>query len=110
MDFLVILLAVVGVAAVLYRAGRSALWSLWRGVDAYLKGEVAEQHARRGDLTGMADAKKRHALARQRRWIAAGRLGVWVALLIVPVFTSWTAALYASYSVLWLLPGGRTRA
>jgi hypothetical protein len=100
----VILLAVLGVAAVLLRLVRAALWALRGGVDAFLAGDVAETRAQRGDLTGLADAEAEREVARRRRMIAAGSLFLWGGLLIVPPLTPWPAMLYASYSLLWLLP------
>jgi len=101
---LVYLLAALGISAVLLRAGRAAFLLLWRGVDAYMTGETRQVRARRGDITGMADAARAHAVARRRRAGAIARLAFWIALLAVPPFTPWTAALYATYAALWLLP------
>jgi hypothetical protein len=107
--FLITVLAFAGVLAVLYRAARTMLRLLRRGVDALVAGEMAELRAQRGDLTGMADAAGAREVARRRRFLALAMLCFWVLLLIVPPLTPWPGLLYALYSVLWLVPHGRPR-
>jgi hypothetical protein len=100
----VILLAVFGFAAAAVRMVRAALWALHGGVEGFLARDAAATRARRGDLTGLADAEAQRALARRRRMLALGAASLWAGLLLVPPLTPWPTALYASYSLLWLLP------
>src|SRR5690606_31540151 len=57
MEAALIILAVLGFVAALVRFIRAAFGALRHGVDAYLAGEAVEARARRGDLTGMAEAQ-----------------------------------------------------
>jgi hypothetical protein len=97
-------LAVFGVLAVLFQAGR-AMFSLLRGgVDMFLARDLHEVRAQRGDLTGMQEANALRRTGRQRRAIAAARLSFWIGLLIIPNFTPWPAQMCAAYCVFWLFP------
>jgi hypothetical protein len=100
----VVILAVLGIAAAVVRMVRAALWALHGGIDAFLARDTAAVRARRGDLTGLADAETQRQLARRRRIRALGAASFWAGLLLVPPLTPWPTALYASYSLLWLLP------
>ncbi|CAN5710601.1 hypothetical protein BH23GEM10_BH23GEM10_11500 [soil metagenome] len=102
------LVAVAGFAAVALRAVGALLLVVRFAVDAFLARDLADARARRGDLTGVSDAAGARALARRRRLAAVGALCTWGSLLIVPPLTSWPTLLYASYSLLWLLPRRRT--
>lgn len=107
MNFLVSLLAVAGFLAVLVRAGRALFVALWRGVDAFLARDLEQARAQRGDLTGLEEARVVRAGARRRRVVALSLAGLWIALLVVPILTASPTAVYALYSVLWLLPRRR---
>ncbi|HEX6134858.1 MAG TPA: hypothetical protein VFZ24_12895 [Longimicrobiales bacterium] len=104
MNIAILLLAIAGVAAVVLRLVRALFAALRGGVDAFLAGDVADTRAQRGDLTGLGDARAAAAVARRYRWLALGRASIWVVLLVAPELTPWPAPLYASYSLLWLLP------
>jgi hypothetical protein len=107
MFLLLRILAVIGVLAVLVRAG-SALFSLLRGgIDMFLARDLHEVRAQRGDLTGMEEARALRRTGLQRRTIAAARLSFWIGLLIIPNFTPWPAQMCAAYCVFWLLPRNR---
>ena len=110
MRWLIILLAVLGALAVVRRMLRPILRLLHGGVDGFLAREVAQLRAQRGDLTGMADAERLRSLARRRKLFAAAGLSFWVLLLVTPPLTPWPAALYAVYSILWLVPHARRHA
>ena len=110
MKALVTLLSVLGFIAVLRQVLISALRVLKGGVDRYVAGQVADTRARHGDLTGMREAERAAASARQRRRAAVAVLAAWFALLIAPPFTPLAPYLYAAYSALWLLPARRKRA
>jgi hypothetical protein len=108
MSTAIMLLAAAGVIAVVLRLLRALFASLRGGVDAFLASDVAETRAQRGDLTGLDDARVAAVIARRRRFVALGTASMWVGLLIVPTLTPWPSLLYATYSLLWLLPR-RTR-
>jgi hypothetical protein len=98
------LLGVAGVAAVLLRLVRALFLALRGGVDAFLARDVADTRAQRGDITGLDEAHGAARDARRRRLAALGVASLWAGLLIVPVLTPWPRMLYATYSLLWLLP------
>lgn len=109
MRFVIFVLAFFGVLAVLARVLRAALKLLHRGVDTLVAGEVHDLRAQRGDLTGMADAARQRSIARRGRVLAVAMLSFWVGLLVAPPLTPWPAALYAVYSLLWIVPRIRLR-
>lgn len=104
MNLAVKLLAAAGILAVVLRLLRALFAGLRGGVDALLAGDVASSRAQRGDLTGLDEARSAVTQAQRRRLVALGQASVWIGLLLVPALTPWPAPLYASYSLLWLLP------
>ncbi len=98
-----LVLGVLGWAAVVWRLLWATLHLVQRGADSMLAGDVAVRRADRGDITGMQEAAaERSASVRTRRRAAAFVL-LWLVLLIVPTLTTTTELLYALYSPLWLL-------
>lgn len=109
MDVALTLLAVVGFAAVTFRLVRSGFGALRWGVDAFAAGERARTRARRGDLTGMAEAEQQIVRAGRGRRRAAGAVALWAAFLVLPPLTPWPRDLYAVYgAVAALLWGARS--
>jgi hypothetical protein len=108
MRTILLLLGAAGVAAVALRAAGALMTVISGGVESFLARDVADVRARRGDLTGLADADAVRQRARRRRFVALGVFSMWVCLLIVPPLTPWPGFLYAAYSLLWLVPR-RTR-
>jgi len=102
MEAALIILAVLGFVAALVRFIRAAFGALRHGVDAYLAGEAVEARARRGDLTGMAEAQTWRRGAGRARVRAFAIAALWLAVLVAPAFTPWTRELYAACSLLWL--------
>ncbi|MGH7482732.1 MAG: hypothetical protein ACRELV_11305 [Longimicrobiales bacterium] len=100
----VLILACFGVIAIIRHLVRAAFGVARRGVDAFMARETAEIRARRGDLTGLAEADERAGLARRGRLRAGLVLSAWVAVLLAPLATPWTAELYALCAALWLRP------
>ncbi|MGH7577385.1 MAG: hypothetical protein ACREM1_19925 [Longimicrobiales bacterium] len=109
MRFVIYVIAFFGVLAVLGRVLRAVLRLAHRGVDTLVAGEVHDLRAQRGDLTGMADAARQRSIARRDRLVAVAMLSFWAGLLVAPPLTPWPAALYAIYSLLWLVPRARLR-
>lgn len=99
--------AAIGFFVVAWRLSRAGFRAARLGLDEYAAGEVADARGRRGDLTGMAEAKRVAAERRRSRWRASGPLTMWLLLLIAPALTPWTRPLYASYTLFWVL--GRLR-
>lgn len=98
-----LLLGVVGWAAVVWRLFWAVLRLLRHGADGMFAGDVADRRADRGDITGMQEATlARSDLSRVRRRSAAIVL-FWLVLLIAPTLTANADQLYALYSPLWLL-------
>ena len=110
MSTAITLLGAAGVLAVGLRLLRALFFALRGGVDAVVARDVAENRARRGDITGLGDAQVAVRQARRRRLAALGVASLWIGLLVVPVLTPWPGMLYAAYSLLWLLPRRRTAA
>jgi hypothetical protein len=100
----VLLLAIAGFAAVLFRAAGALVSALSGSVEGFLARDIADVRARRGDLSGLADADELAAAARRRRLVSLGVFSMWAGLLIVPALTPWPSFLYAAYSLLWLVP------
>jgi hypothetical protein len=103
MQFIVLILAVIGFLAVMRLAGRAGLGLMVRGVEVFLAKEVGQTHARRGDLTAWNAAEAARTSALRGRLGALALFTTCVGLLAVPPFTPWTAAVYAAYAPLWLL-------
>jgi hypothetical protein len=104
MSTAIMLLALAGAGAVVLRLLRALFAALRGGVDAFVARDIAETRAQRGDLTGLDDARSVALAARRRRLRALGVASVWGGLLVFPTLTPWPAMLYATYSLLWVLP------
>ncbi len=109
MEDFVRLFAVFGFIALLRRAGRAAVAVLRRGVDSFLSRETADVRARRGDLTGLAEAEETSRRARGARLRAGGALLFWLALLAIPPLIDMATTIYAVCAMLWLAPPLRLR-
>jgi hypothetical protein len=107
MRILLLLLAIAGAAAVLAHLGRTLLHLAHGGVQAYLAGDAAGSRARSGDVTGLQDALSARSLAVRRRRLGLAAAACWLGLLVFPPLTPWPAAIYAAYSLLWILPRAR---
>ncbi len=100
MRVLLAFLAVLGSVAVVIRLARALLLALGRTAEHVAAGQAQDNLARRGDLTGLAEAGAWRLEARKRRrnaWLVGA---LWAALLLVPLFTAWTLYVYAAYAVL----------
>jgi len=107
MQIVLLVLTVLGIAAVLRHLVTALTRVLHRGLDAFVAGRVADVRAHHGDLTGLSDATNARAVARRERRNAIAVVGLWVGLLLVPTFTAWPEYLYAAYNFLWLIPARR---
>lgn len=98
------MLAVLGVLAVISRAGRAVFSMLRGGLDMFVARDLRNTHSQRGDLTGMQEADDLRRAGNKRRAFAIGRFIFWVALLFVPRFTPDPEKLRAAYCIFWILP------
>ena len=110
MELAVLILAVLGFVAVLLRFLKAALAAASQGANALYAREMQATRARRGDVTGMEEAREWVVCACKGRRQAVLAVTVWIALLALPlVFLRSPAPVYAAYSVLWLRRGTKTR-
>lgn len=101
MDAILTALAVAGFAAIAMRLVRAVFRLLRRATEAFAARETAGTRARRGDLTGMEEARTRAASAR-RALLRSGAAALgWTLLLAVPAFTARARLAYASYLAVW---------
>ena len=107
MQIALLVLAVLGIAAVLRHLATALSRLLRRGLDAFVAAKVADVRAHHGDITGLTDATSARALARRERRNAIAVVGLWIGLLAAPPFTAWPELLYAAYNFLWLVPSRR---
>lgn len=101
MEVVRLVLAAAGILAALYGAIRAGLRLLGHAAEGLVAVELERARARRGDLTGVGEAREEAGRARRGRARAAFELGGWSVLLVAPTFTSAPAAVYAVLSVLW---------
>ena len=109
MRFLLLILAIAGFLAVARQLTRAVFILLKRSVDSFLLGEVAGARARRGDVTGLVEARTAKQERRRARWRSLLAVILWAALLALPLTTRLTLQGFALYSILWLVPLVRRR-
>ena len=102
---LVGLLAIAGGFALVARLLRSLGVYLLRTAELVAASGAAEAHARRGDLTGLGDARSAERRARRSRRRGGFTASFWLVWIVVPLGIG-TPALYALAAPLWFLPGG----
>lgn len=99
-----LVVAILGVLALLGRAVRSALRLALHVAETTAASGLAEVSARRGDLTGLAERRAHQARARRLRRAELLLLTGWVAWIAIPPIVGWLPAAYAPAALLWLLP------
>lgn len=109
MDTILTLLAATGIAAAIWHLVRAAFRFLRFGAAGLWTGEVARTHARRGDVTGLEEARRERESADRRRTRFGAEAVGWLILLLVPPLTPWARHVYAAYTLLWLVPALRSR-
>lgn len=104
LSIVLLLLAALGLAAVLTRLARAALRLGLNAAEATASTGLAEISQRRGDITGFLERQASGvALRRARRRNLAALLGYGL-LLAVPPFAGVAREAYAAAALLWLLP------
>lgn len=109
MEPLLLILAAIGVSAVLWRLARAVIRLIQRSGEAWIAAGAASSRQRRGDLTGLDEAADLERRARTGRRNAALRVAFWLAVLLLPPFTPWTVVVYAACALLWLTTAGGGR-
>lgn len=107
METILIILAVAGVAAALWHLVRAVFRFLSYGATGLWVRELGRTRARRGDVTGLQDARRDHRSASRRKTRAALEATGWLVLLLAPPLTPWARYVYASYALLWIVPSLR---
>lgn len=104
LSVVLLLLAVLGLVALVARLGRAALRLGLNAAEATAASGLAEVSQRRGDITGFLERRASgETLRRRRRRNLAAVLGYGM-LLVAPLFTDAAREVYAAASLLWLLP------
>jgi hypothetical protein len=104
LSVILLLLAVLGVVALVARLGRAALRLGLNAAEATAASGLAEVSQRRGDITGYLERRaSTETLRRARRRNLAAVFGYGL-LLVAPLFADAAGEVYAAASLLWLLP------
>ncbi len=109
MRALLLILAVLGLVAVVARLAGALLRALGRTAEHVAAGHAVDTRAARGDLTGLAEAGAWRTEARRRRrraWLVGA---LWAALLVAPLYTPWTSYVFAAYALVWAAEAGVRR-
>jgi hypothetical protein len=102
-------LAVAGIVAAIWHLIRATVRFLRHGATGLWAGELAKNHARRGDVTALQEAQQeREAVSRWKVRAGAEAVG-WFVVLVAPSLTPWARHVYAAYNILWLMPAVRRR-
>jgi hypothetical protein len=106
---LTLVLAVLGGAALVYRAMGGIFRLALRASQETAARGMAEVSARRGDLTSMVERQRAAELARRDRRIQMALTAVWILWFVIPLLLGSARLPLAFASVLWLLPTTRDR-
>jgi hypothetical protein len=98
------LLALVGLAALVYRLGRALLRVGLAAAEAGAVGGMMRVSVRQGDLTGMAERQAVVTAVRRTRLLALLAAAFWALLLVVPPMAGVARLVYAAAAVVWFLP------
>lgn len=109
MKMVVVVLAVVGIAAILRALVRTVLRLGLTAAEESTASGLADVSARRGDLTGLAERSEAAKSARRRRRRDLFLSALWLGWLAVPPFLGWAGEAYALAAPLWLVAPPRVR-
>lgn len=110
LSIVLLLLAVLGFAAVLGRLARAALRLGLNAAEATAATGLAEVSQRRGDVTGFLERQASTAVLRRARRRNLAAVAGYGLLLAVPLFAGVAREVYAASALLWLLPRRSVRA
>jgi hypothetical protein len=104
LSLVLLLLAVLGVLALVTRLGRAMLRLGLNAAEATAASGLAEVSERRGDVTGFLERRASgQSLRRARRRNLAATLA-YAALIAIPPFTGVAREVFAAAALLWLAP------
>lgn len=104
LSVVLLLLAFLGVLAIVTRLGRAMLRLGLNAAEATAASGLAEVSERRGDITGFLERRASgETLRRARRRNLAATLA-YALLIAIPPFTGVAREVYAAAALLWLLP------
>jgi hypothetical protein len=98
------LLALAGVAALLFRSARALLRLGLAAAEGATVNGLVEVSRRNGDLTGMAERQEQARTVRRARGRSLLLFLFWGGLLVVPAIAGVAKLVYAAASLVWLLP------
>jgi hypothetical protein len=101
---ILLLLAIIGAVALVYRAFRSIARLGVSLAESTAASGLAEVSARRGDLTALEENRSTQRAARRRQRGDVLATALWLAWLLVPPWLGWAAPFYAAAAPLWFLP------
>ena len=104
-----VVLAIGGVGAILRSLVRTVLRLGVGAATESAAASMAEQSARRGDLTGLAERREMAVAARQQRRRDLLLSAMWLAWLVLPSFLGVAGPVYALAAPLWLIAPPRVR-
>lgn len=102
-------LALLGGVALFLRMMRSTLSFALRAAEIASRAAVAEASARRGDLTGMSEAREAITLAKAARIRTGFTTLGWALWLVLPLVLGWVPEAWALAAPIWLLKSGSVR-
>jgi hypothetical protein len=105
---LVLLLAFVGGAALLYRLLGGLFRLALRASQETAARSMAESSARRGDVSGMVERQRAAEAARRDRRVHMAVTLLWMTWFTIPLMLGSARIPFAVASVLWLLPTSRS--
>lgn len=110
MTLLLALIALPGIAAILIRWSAAVFNAARHSAERFVAGQIADQRAARGDISGMTEAENIRQRSRREQFDGLLRVLFWTAALAVPIFIPGTFVIYALFGLLWLLPKPTRRA
>lgn len=110
MDFLLPLLAALGVVAILARLLRAGFAAVLAVAERTAASGLADASRRRGDLTGFAERQQAAHASRRAARLNLALVLLWLGLLVVPPTFGVALPVYAAAAALWLLPKRGVRA
>lgn len=101
--FLLALIALPGIAAVLIRWSRSVFVTARHTIEWFVAGQIADQRAQRGDISGMSEAVTIRTRSRGALLSGVLRVLLYSAAIVIPMFLPGTFLIYTLYGFLWFV-------
>lgn len=103
LDSMLVLLALLGVAALAARVFRTLLRLALRAAEETAASGLADVSERRGDLTGLTERRAQLEAARARRRRELLVLALWLSWIVLPPIVGLLPEAYAAAAALWLV-------